>query len=157
MDDFAEVWQDSAKLTLAILHLLRLGTNAVRQDDYDTAAAISTVARYFEQCIAVELKRSQDLLNWPKIEEAYNADMHTLVKFFRRRIPCSCLDEKYQEVKHVTKMGFCFNTECKYPGNKVEHSKTKYCSRCRSVTYCSRECQVADWSRHKPICDNSTA
>jgi hypothetical protein len=28
----------------------------------------------------------------------------------------------------------------------------KKCSRCTQVYYCSRECQVADWSRHKPDC-----
>ncbi|CAI8000766.1 Zinc finger MYND domain-containing protein 10 [Geodia barretti] len=28
----------------------------------------------------------------------------------------------------------------------------KRCSRCRVEWYCSRECQVKDWKRHKPIC-----
>jgi hypothetical protein len=37
-----------------------------------------------------------------KIVQANRADEHTLVKFFRKRIPCSCLDEKYQEVKQIT-------------------------------------------------------
>jgi hypothetical protein len=27
------------------------------------------------------------------------------------------------------------------------------CSRCKSDWYCSRECQVASWKSHKPICD----
>ena len=26
------------------------------------------------------------------------------------------------------------------------------CKRCHSITYCSKECQVADWDRHKPNC-----
>ena len=26
------------------------------------------------------------------------------------------------------------------------------CSKCHKVYYCSRECQVSDWPRHKPIC-----
>jgi hypothetical protein len=29
----------------------------------------------------------------------------------------------------------------------------KRCSRCRDEWYCSRECQVARWSKHKQICD----
>lgn len=26
------------------------------------------------------------------------------------------------------------------------------CNRCKKMWYCSRECQVADWSKHKPNC-----
>jgi hypothetical protein len=28
----------------------------------------------------------------------------------------------------------------------------KRCSKCRVEWYCSRDCQVKDWKRHKPIC-----
>jgi len=27
------------------------------------------------------------------------------------------------------------------------------CSKCRNVHYCSRDCQVANWSEHKKICE----
>eukprot|EP00831_Metopus_contortus_P062236 TRINITY_DN54282_c0_g1_i1.p2 TRINITY_DN54282_c0_g1~~TRINITY_DN54282_c0_g1_i1.p2 ORF type:complete len:108 (-),score=18.18 TRINITY_DN54282_c0_g1_i1:44-367(-) len=27
------------------------------------------------------------------------------------------------------------------------------CSRCKQEWYCSRECQVAAWKAHKPVCD----
>lgn len=33
---------------------------------------------------------------------------------------------------------------------------TKRCSKCRVEWYCSRDCQVSDWKRHKPICKNVT-
>ena len=29
----------------------------------------------------------------------------------------------------------------------------KKCSKCFSVSYCGRECQVGDWVRHKRLCD----
>ena len=29
----------------------------------------------------------------------------------------------------------------------------KKCAKCFSVSYCGRECQVADWARHKRHCD----
>jgi hypothetical protein len=35
---------------------------------------------------------------------------------------------------------------------KVEGVKLSFCSACRSVSYCSRECQKADWKTHKNIC-----
>ena len=157
LDKFADVWNDSVKMKIVISMYLFNGTQDVLENNYDNANQHATFARYFEQHIAVELEQSQALVNWPKVDDTYDADEHTLVKFFRKRIPCSCLDEKYEEVKHITKMGFCYNPQCSIPGRSVKRSKAKYCSRCRCVTYCSRECQVADWSSHKPNCDNGAA
>ena len=153
--EFADVWQDSAKLEIVMSCNLCMGTQDLLEGHYHNARIHATFARYFEQYIAVELKQTQALLKWPKIEEAYfETDLHTLVKFFRHRIPCSCLDEKYDEVKHIPKMGDCYNyPQCDFPNGRVERSKTKYCSRCRNATYCSRECQKAHWTKHKPECD----
>ena len=158
MNEFADMWNDSTKLILASSLLLRDGTNSLIEDYYNDARDAATFARFFEQHIAVMLNRTQALINWAKLDETFYSDDHTLVKFFRHRIPCSCMDEKYEEVKSITKIGFCFapNPQCS-SGRYVDRSKTKYCSRCRCATYCSRECQVADWSRHKPHCDRNAA
>ena len=32
--------------------------------------------------------------------------------------------------------------------------KLSHCSKCRAVYYCSKECQKADWGRHKAECDS---
>ena len=157
MDEFADVWHDATKTEMAMSYFLSKGTNTILENDYLIDPASSVLARYLEQHIAVELKQTQALINWPKIvETSYEAemDMHTLIKFFRRRIPCSCLDGEYQRWKHVTKMGFCFNPLCIPPEDvELERSKTKYCSRCRCVAYCCRECQEAHWTEHKTDCD----
>eukprot|EP00985_Skeletonema_marinoi_P003493 scaffold1505_cov146-Skeletonema_marinoi.AAC.7 len=114
-------------------------------------------AKYIEQYIAFELHQTQAFVSMPKIHELQiPADIHSLVKFFRKRIWCSCLDKKYDEVKATPKMGCCFNLQCKFP-YYVERNETMYCSRCRNVTYCSRECQKADWTRHKSCCDEDAA
>ena len=158
MDEFAEVWHDLSKMEMAISCFLSIGTQAMLDGNHKHARDFATFTRYFEQYIAAELKQTQALMNWPKIGETYIGDNHTLVKFYRRRISCSCLDEKYQEVKSITKMGFCYNRRCSStPGRRVERSKAKYCSRCRCATYCSRECQEADWTKHKPNCDKRAA
>lgn len=78
-------------------------------------------------------------------------------QFFRKRIPCSCLDEKYKEVRSITKMGFCCNLHCQLPNKMTVRSKMVYCVRCRKANYCSRECQVAAWPNHKEYCGKSAA
>src|SRR6218665_1278061 len=35
---------------------------------------------------------------------------------------------------------------------RLENSKMKKCTKCKSAAYCSRECQRADWKRHKTEC-----
>ena len=81
---------------------------------------------------------------WAKVVELLSADDHTVVQFFRKRIPCSCLDEKYKEVKSVKKMGLCRNPNCSLPDHgRVERSKMFSCARCGNVNYCSVECQRA--------------
>jgi DnaJ-domain-containing protein 1 len=158
LEEFADVWYDLAKLKNAISHLLSGRTKSILLGNCNIVRDTAAIARFFEQIVAaVDLKQTQALPNWPKIDDTLYSDMHTLVKFFRHRIPCSCLDEKYEEVKHIPKQGYCYNIQCSIPGGKLERSKTKYCSRCRCVTYCSRECQESDWSRHKPHCDNGAA
>ena len=84
------------------------------------------------------------------IIELYKCDEHTLVKYLRKRIPCSCLDEKYNEVKSITRMGLCFNAQC--TSDIVQRSKMMCCARCGEVNYCSRECQKAAWPEHKTNC-----
>mmetsp|Transcript_9475 Transcript_9475/g.14470 ORF Transcript_9475/g.14470 Transcript_9475/m.14470 type:complete len:273 (-) Transcript_9475:62-880(-) len=152
MDEFSEVWNDSAKMESVMRCLLFFGTQAILKGDDKNAKTAATSARYFEEHIAVVLKETQALYRWNKILETQDADLHSLVNFFRHRIPCSCLDEKYEEVKDIPKMGICFSSQCTLPNGRVEYSKTMYCDRCRSVTYCSRECQIADWKEHKDEC-----
>jgi len=108
-----------------------------------------------EQWTAVYLDMTHAIMNWSKVEAMSIGDIHTRVKFFRKRIQCACLDKKYDEVKSTTKMGLCFNQQC--PDGIVERNKTMYCSGCRSVTYCSRECHKASWTAHKEICDEIAA
>jgi hypothetical protein len=55
----------------------------------------------------------------------------------------------YEVVKEELKRA-CKNATC----GKVEEQRGTYkvCSGCKGAYYCGRECQVADWKRHKEIC-----
>jgi hypothetical protein len=39
-----------------------------------------------------------------------------------------------------------------YKMEEASRVKLMQCSKCKAVAYCSRECQVLDWKRHKPAC-----
>ncbi len=106
-------------------------------------------------CAVLALYMKRDFAIFQKLIELLDGDEHTLVRFFKKRILCSCLDEKYKEVKSVTKMGVCFNATCPLPGNTAIRSKMLRCTGCLNdhyVSYCSRECQEAHWPVHKTIC-----
>jgi hypothetical protein len=122
-------------------------------DGHDHSARIlASFAYYFEERIAVYVEETQPLIKWQQIAELQHGDLHTLVKFLRKRIPCKCLDKKYKEVKSVTKMGVCFNNECPLPDRRAAQSEMFHCTGCRQVCYCSVECQKVDWPRHKEGC-----
>ena len=140
-----------------VSYFLHNGTMLILDGGDDNYFNSAILARFFEEWLKVEVHKSQACIDWPKVTESARCDKHTLVKYFWRRIRCSCLDEKYEEVKSITKMGVCFNQHCAHPKRSVERSKLRCCSRCRSVTYCSRECQAADWSLHKSFCDEIAA
>ena len=154
--EFAEVWKDTAMMELAMSCFLCFGTETMLNGDHYCARETATLTRYLEQRIAMELHKTQVVINLAKIEELAlcSTDDHTLVKFYRRRIPCSCLEKKYEEVKSVAKIGVCFNSQCPFPDGMLERSLTMYCSRCRSVTYCSLECQKDQWTNHREYCDS---
>ncbi len=47
----------------------------------------------------------------------------------------------------------CFNCEARAPTGGSASFELKSCSRCKLVTYCSRQCQTAHWKAgHKLLC-----
>jgi hypothetical protein len=153
--EYNDVWYNADKINWVISYFLHNGVVLVLEDKGGYARHSALFARFFEQWLAWEVHKSQHCINIPKVVECWMAqsDEHTVVKFFWRRIRCSCLDERYEEVKSIPKMGTCFNSQCEHPKRSVERSELRCCSRCRMVNYCSRKCQAADWSSHKDICE----
>mmetsp|Transcript_8640 Transcript_8640/g.12390 ORF Transcript_8640/g.12390 Transcript_8640/m.12390 type:complete len:146 (+) Transcript_8640:1871-2308(+) len=123
-----------------------LGGNTKLASKYASLAATSSS---MQKDAEVDSLNTRACPNFAKIKELYSADIHTLVGFQRKRIPCSCVDEKYKEVKSIPKIGLCCNPGCPLPGGMTERSLTMCCSRCREANYCSRECQVAAWQDHR--------
>jgi len=154
---YAAVWGNLDKLEFVISRFVFFATRYVLNGDIPQACINVTIANYFEQFIACTFRNSQPSIDGPKIFELHDADVHTLVSYLKKRIPCKCLDKKYKEVKHVKKMGECCNPCCSLPERRAERSKMLYCTRCRRAFYCSRECQKAAWPFHKTFCDKNSA
>ncbi len=160
---YADAWTDPDKLQSIVSYFLQEGTHAILKGIY--ARHYAMYASFFEQWVAKGIYEGQAscdsdeefqvllcFLDWGKIHELLVADEHTLVSFFKKRIPCQCLDKKYEEVKSITKIGLCLNTSCSLPDMRVTRSEMFYCTQCREANYCSRECQVAHWQHHKNFC-----
>ena len=140
----------SSKLGTVISMFLSYGAQCILGGDKNNAQLYASFASYFEDYMAI---KSKAMPNVSQTFELLGADDHTLVSFYRKRIPCSCLDETYKKVKSVKKMGRCDNPGCRLPGRQAERSKMFYCTRCEEANYCSAECQRAHWKRHKKLCD----
>ena len=149
-DEYADVYY--SKLDTVISILLSGGTQYILDGDNGEAELYAAFACYFENLMAVDVRKTKATVGWAKIVELYVADDHTRVSFYRKRISCSCLDVKYKEVKSLKKMGWCYNRNCSHSGGKVERSKMFSCTRCGEANYCSVECQRTDWKDHKEYC-----
>ena len=129
------------------------GTQRVMDGGNENGAGVdASFALFFEELIAVELTKSRPMTYYSKIIELQLTDIHTTVSFLKKRIPCCCLNEKHKQVKSIKKMGFCCNPHCSQPDRKFERSSLLCCTGCDLVSYCSSECQRADWRYHKFDC-----
>jgi hypothetical protein len=150
---FPGVWRNEKKLELIKSFCLSSGAEHILKGDIKMAQCDAVASNLFEQLIDVALRRTKaEVFVGAKLNELFSADEHTLVRYFRKRIPCSCLDQKYTEVKSIKKMGFCFNTTCSHPNGVVERRTMLSCARCHWANYCSQECQTQHWTFHKKYC-----
>ena len=172
---YFSVWFNPDVMHAKISYLLAKGVDAILEKKVDIARQSAMLTCFLEQYRSAYVSKVPDhesnLLNllsggtlihkddpawnWGKIHELSNdtCDEHTIVSFFRKRVPCKCLDRRYKEVKSIVKMGKCSNPSCPLPDGQVECSKLKYCSRCFTACFCSRECQMATWQSHKKHCE----
>ena len=149
-----EVWYVPSKLKQVVSLIVFNGTEEVLEGELRRAQFLASMACYFEEFATLYSGEKDKPVGTTKFTELIKSDEHTLVKYLRKRIPCSCLDEKYKEVKSITKTGICSNSQCPLPDRfRVERSNMFSCARCGNANYCSRECQKIHWRRHKELCD----
>ena len=61
---------------------------------------------------------------------------------------CNCMDSKKEEAKGMEKTERCFGC-----GREFLKELMKKCDGCKSVVYCSKDCQSNNWPRHQNVCE----
>ena len=145
------LWSDSTKLELVISWYLLYATQNAIEGNLTVARIFAFLAHHLQDYINVHRDENRGITTFLLQYDLLYTDEHTLVKYLRKNIPCACLDEKYKEVKSITKMGLCWNEKCNQ--HMMKRSSMMCCTGCRHAVYCSRECQKADWTTHKMYCD----
>lgn len=105
------------------------------------ASNVSFVRECHTECI---LMCPDNLLKTPPIQWKIGNDLETTMK----RI--NILRNHFNSIKMQNK-SITYNTKsCNKCGKMIN---LKLCSRCRSVFYCSVDCQRSDWKLHKKNCN----
>ena len=157
---YYEVWNDPDKLQWIASAFVARGTDTILKGNYYDANPDAMFVSFFEQWAkkivlyeneteASTFFTHSDCL---KMCELLTTDKRTIVSYFRKRIPCNCLDDKYEEVKSITNIGICHNDNCSLPDRQAVRSTMLSCTQCRKTNYCFRECQAVDWPFHKEYC-----
>ena len=151
------IWNNESYRKLALDILVSIGTNMLLSNDrYDIANAlcfaISVVVleQYNGSTDDIDLVMNERVVASKGRDLSTNASSigRDFLKFFRKRTTCKCLKKMHLEARKMPKMGLCW-----YCDKEMERVSLSVCSRCMIRQFCSRECQVADWPKHKKDCD----
>jgi hypothetical protein len=80
------------------------------------------------------------------INDIFEGGIRQLLSFYRKRGVCDCLENLYQNTKHLPK-----KSQCCFCMLIVERTSMMTCG-CNSIQYCSEKCQRLDWDQHKSMC-----
>ena len=132
-----------------VIGALRMAKSIVVLENYVDIGTCSLQWTVASRVVASKMRDFKEKMIDNEFVIDFNSGRRDGLKFFSKRISCLCLKKMHQEArKTITKTGMCQN--CKE--HRIERVKLSVCSRCMVTQYCSRECQVADHSRHELEC-----
>ena len=146
----ADVWNNVSQRKMTMNILLRVGTNAQllvkEMMPGDVALYLSHVIAALENYNGGDIdSHFNSRIVATKIRDLHFGTKRDMLKFYRKRVGCSCLRKIHLEArKTIPKVGKCYH--CRVV---KERAVMMVCSRCRIDQYCSRECQISDWPRHR--------
>ena len=92
-EKYPKVWTSDGKMTVIKSLFLAVGTNCILYGDIELARQCASCANYFKAFIEDIFQQSRSMsLETDKNIELSMADEHTLVRYFQKHIPCTCLD-----------------------------------------------------------------
>jgi len=129
--------------------LLDIGTNMILFDEnLDRIIHVMGSILILDQYQGNGDYSSARFLASKKFNRIRDGNERDVIKFFNKRIPCECLQDRYEKVRrNVPKIGRCWM--CRH---EVVRSKLMVCGRCKVAHYCCRECQIEDYPSHKDSC-----
>ena len=155
-ESHTRIWNNEMGKEIVLDILVHIGTNMLLSKWVDianplcVAQSIVVLEKYNgTKDIDLVLDKRAVGSKWRDLKNGSGSIRRDALKFYRKRTSCKCLKKMHLEARKTTpKVGFCWY--CKEEKDRVLLS---VCSRCMVDQYCSRECQVADWSEHKKDCD----
>lgn len=149
---YPSVWRDPNQRKMLIDIMLSMGTNAIliggTKPDKVKAKIFASTVLLLEH-FGVKGDFGLAMVSSMQIaKDAVLGEERDLLRFYSKRISCSCLKDKYTDAKESQqKVGICDRCQM-----TLERKSLMLCSRCKSIQYCSVECQHADWPDHKKMC-----
>lgn len=153
-----QVWNDDSYKQIAINILTRMGTNMflIKPQTTDNIAWAFCIAKTISVLDNHDGTDSLESVIYGRevatklrdLDMSVSSGRRDLLKFYSKRVSCSCLNVMHQEARRTQpKMG-----RCDYCMSEKKRVDLSVCSRCIIHQYCSRECQVANWPKHKKGC-----
>lgn len=147
-----EVWSNAGYRKMAIDTLISIGTNEllIREQDANVNQTL-----LIAQCIRIlenynGVGRLETMMQRKDLGSGGGSIMRDALKFYRKRTSCKCLKKLHLEArKSIPKLG-----RCDHCGEEKERASLSVCSVCKVSQYCSRDCQVAGWPKHKMLCNH---
>eukprot|EP00956_Cyclotella_meneghiniana_P020807 scaffold37165_cov89-Cyclotella_meneghiniana.AAC.7 len=124
-----------------------------KQKDLTQETTIPNVFHFIQIMQTIEVRDSHggalsdSIMNEIKIFANDTVSPRETIRFFHRRNSCDCLKELYYKLKENTaRTSLCYNCL-----ESVDIRKMSQCE-CKIVNYCSYDCAVAHYPRHKLSC-----
>jgi len=133
-----------------------MGTNDILRDKIDrrmgtdNACILACSVLILENYAETNDVNASLYLAYPKKRDIDDGGEREALRFFSKRISCTCLDSLYAQAKsEQRKVGRCYGCEMTF-----KRSTFEVCNGCRICQYCSKDCQRQHWSLHKGDCDS---